>query len=266
METAIREKINLRLNKIFGKAADAIRPEDRQDISGDLIEKGQIAVAYQRFCWYLSSRKGDIRRSLYPALAINYHSPEGDRRKQHINRVFKTQRRAPVIFFFANAIFASVNAHLLTDPRLQPLAASLPVQLFYVLALMHRLTLGSGLLFRTSFDSISKDYYCEELKWRVGVLLGGEFSPARHAFRSAIEVLLVMMLYFTPVYVTIQWLSGAAPLPEDVAGIGLVWRFIDATVMLFAYLTLRKSNLEAAEIFQQEIDTLEDRRREPLSV
>ena len=257
METAFREKIDRSLNNIFGKAADAIRPEDRHDISGDLIETGHMAAAYQRFCWYLSSRKGDIRRSLYPALAINYHSPEGDDRKQHINRVFRTQRRALVLFLFANAIFATVNAHLLSDDRLHPIAAAVPIQLFYVLALMHRATLGSGLLFRSSFDSIFKDYYGEELKWRVGVLLGGEFSPARHAVRSAVEVLLVMMLYFTPVYVTLQWLGGAAPLPEDVAGMGLVWRFIDATVMLFAFLTLRKSNLEAANIFQQEIDTLE---------
>jgi hypothetical protein len=74
----------------------------------------------------------------------------------------------------------------------------------------------------------------------------------------------VMMIFFGPSYVVIRWFAGD-PLPVDVDGPALLWRFLFGGMMLFLWVAIRMSNQLTARIIEKEIHALEASGMQPVS-
>jgi hypothetical protein len=77
------------------------------------------------------------------------------------------------------------------------------------------------------------------------------------------EALMVLFQFFPIGYVILQWFGGD-PLPNATNWSGVGLRFLMTVVMLVLFVCIQKACKLAADIFQAEIDAIEEEKMKPI--
>ena len=254
----------LTLRNLVYKIANLILPVERQDIVGDVLEISWPQRAYEFARSSLSIRKTEIRRGLIPPLKIRCNLPDRPEKHRRMNQVFDILQRAMWWFALTRLAYISLNAMLLPDDNVLQftfiVGSTIPL---IFLVRLHREGVGTRFCTRTP-PSVTGAMEIEELKRKRDLLSGGHFNPSGFALVSVLEATVFMLQFFGPAYATIRWFQGE-PLPIYTDWTNMACRFVVGIILLFLWVCIRKSNMLAAAIFDEEIHALQSDRYEQVS-
>jgi hypothetical protein len=240
-------------------------PAGREDMAGDAFESSRLERFSEFAGSVYSAWKTKARRKYHLALAVRVDGPSQLEVRRRIDWTFGSLCRSLVMYVIAFGGLCYVNEQMLPDVHnmhfFVSLASCLPLAAIKVL---HRQGFEGGAP-RVGMTAISDAAYVANLKRMVGVLVGGRFSPSEFAVRSAMDVFVPVMLFFSPAYVAVRWFAGDA-LPGVAGGpYDLLGRFAVGGLMTAVYVSIRKSNRYAAAVMEDEVDALQAAMNSPAS-
>jgi hypothetical protein len=246
-------------------AARRLLPAGREDMIGDSLESSRLDRFSEFAGSVYSAWKTKARRKYHVALSVRVDSPSQVEVRRRIDRTFWSLCRNLVMFTLAFGALCYVNEQMLPDVYHLHLWVSLGSCLPLAgIKALHRQGFEGGAP-RVGMTAISDAAYVANLKRMVGVLVGGRFSPSEFAVRSAMDVFVPLMLFFSPAYVAVRWFAGDA-LPGVTGGpYDLLGRFAVGALMTLVYVSIRRSNRYAAAVMEDEIDALQAAMNSPVS-
>ncbi len=181
-----------------------------------------------------------------------------------MNQVFDILQRAMWWFALTRLAYISLNAMLLPDDNVLQftfiVGSTIPL---IFLVRLHREGVGTRFCTRTP-PSVTGAMEIEELKRKRDLLSGGHFNPSGFALVSVLEATVFMLQFFGPAYAAIRWFQGE-PLPIYTDWTNMACRFVVGIILIFLWVCIRKSNMLAAAIFDEEIHALQSDRYEQVS-